>query len=100
MVSVPELKKHEDRCGPFYIRYDVEPGDDLEHNILIDADVWWSELDPKTQAPTFAIRSKWDGCTHLWMPYLHFDGLEQFDQFSACVKYIYEDLCDKHNVGE
>ena len=115
-----DLKPIEDKFENFYIRYKVNGDEDKK--ISLDADVWevqnWDEFgkpvfhsygafqgggvekDPSKAKPLFSLYTKWDSCSHLHMKYLHFDGLEEFDSFSRCVKYIYDDLCEKEGVED
>lgn len=86
-------------CGKFLIRYEIEIGDE-NTPIALDAKVWLKERAPIDEVPLFLLRTKWDGCSHLDMIHLHFDGMEEFDEFAACVRFIYDDLCELHGVGD
>lgn len=85
----------------FYIRYTVVKSEN--YCVALDAKVWPSDR-PKgadwPEEPLFTLRCKWDGCSHLEMKYLHFYGLTEFDAFTRCVKFIYEDLCEQNNVAD
>lgn len=109
-----ELPRHEDRFEDFYIRYDVEGDADLPWGIR--ATVWqaceWRDgkpvffnagpdapgMDPAAIDPLCELLVKIiDGCSHLRMPYFHFDEMEQFESFARLVTYIREDICDRHD---
>lgn len=121
-MSAPYERKEpipprEDRFENFYIRYDVwsTKGPD-PINTAVCAEVWevceWDGntpvffnggpgapvTDPTKVEPLFHLRVGWDGCSHLNMPYLHFDGVEEFEKFGNVVKYIYDDICDKADL--
>lgn len=112
------LPKHEEKFESFYIRYDVE-GAETDEPWAIRADVWkvceWSPegkpvffnmgpnapgMDPAKTEPLFNLLTKFDSCSHLRMGYLHFDGLEELDAFTRVIKYICENICERHNVGD
>lgn len=114
------LPKAEDRFEDFYIRYDVRMNElSSDMAVALDAEVWetceWTAdgkpvffnagptapgLDPAKIEPLFTVSIGWDGCSHLRMPYLHFDELEEFEAVGRVVKYLYEDVCDRHDVGD
>jgi hypothetical protein len=112
------LPPHEDKYESFYIRYEVQTRDDgINH--AVRAEVWktceWTKdgnpvffnagpgapgIDPTKLVPLFELLTKWDSCSHLRMEYLHFDGIEEFEAFGRVVKYIYEEICARHEVGD
>jgi hypothetical protein len=111
------LPPHVDKFENFYIRYTVGP-----ENTSVYAEIWHSykwtpegepvfssygawqgghdESDPTKAKPLCTLLVKWAGCSHLRMPYLHFDGMEQYDAFSRVVTYVYNDICSRHDVEE
>ena len=109
------LPSLEDRFENFYVRYDVHVHDGRA--LSLTADVWevpeWATdgkpifynggpnapmMDATKAEPLFELHTKWDGCSHLRMPYLHFDTLGEFDAFRRCVEYIYDDVCARHGM--
>lgn len=97
-ASYPTLPEgwFNDLYEDFAIFYRVYEVDNLK--IWLETKVY--EQDKAKGEPLFELRVGWDGCSHMRMPYFHFDGLEQFESLQRCVAYIYNDLCDKMDVGE
>lgn len=117
MSNEKPTETYEDRHGNYYIRYNVTDSDGIA--IAVEAAVWevaeWSSAGrpvlfnagPKadrlswdSQEPLCTLLVKWDGCSHLRLPYLHFDGMEAFGQFQSLVAYIYDDICERHGIGD
>ena len=109
------LPPKEDRFENFYIRYGIL-GDEGDA-IAIQAEVWevnnWADQtpvfyggfgahpaqsDPTKVKPLLSLGVGWDGCSHLRMAYLHFDGLNQFAAFVRLVRYIYRDVGDREGM--
>lgn len=117
-VRTTPLPPMTDKCGKFYIRYEV---DRLEDGLacLLDAEVWevceWASdggpvfwnagpnapgIDPTKLESLFTLRVKFDGCSHLHMRYFHFDTLEELGELKRCIEYIHQDVCDREGVGD
>ena len=95
----------------FYFRYKIG-----EENSYLQLEAWEVQLwdgetpifltypvtvsDPEKAKPLFEITVKFDGCSHLRLPYFHFDTLEQLDQLTKCIKYIWNDLCPQNGVAD
>lgn len=82
--------------GPYIIRYSVDGA------LLIDGEIYrgrtYASGEPMT--PDASFRLKWDGCTNVWFNGAwHFDTLEEIDAFRECMRFIREDLCDKHGIA-
>lgn len=108
----------EDRFESFYIRYGISrtmQGDPC----ALEAEVWqpceWTSdgkpvffnagprapgLDPAEVHPLFTLLVKWDGCSHLRMPYLHFDEEDELDALKRCIVYVRDDLCIKNGMDD
>ena len=82
--------------GDFYIEYEASEHDGMV--ISLDANVWHNAQ--RGGEPLFTLLTKWDGCSHMRMPYLHFDGLEAFEDIVKCVAYLYNDVCARVGMDE
>jgi hypothetical protein len=112
------LPPFEDKFEGFYIRYAVDKTADGSPCSL-DAEVWetceWTPegkpvffnggpnapgVDPGVVEPLFTIWVKWDGCSHLRLPYFHFDNEDELDALKRCVAWVRDDLCEKNGVTD
>ena len=100
-----------ERFETFYIEYETDGA------TSIDATVWevaeWAPdgkpvfynagprapgTNPKEIDPVFSVRIGWDGCSHVRNLNYHFDELEEWDNLSRCIRYLYDDVCERHGV--
>jgi hypothetical protein len=114
------LKPNISRFENWYIRYEIQASDDGAV-CGIDADAWavmeWNgetpvfhvkipaikgevETDAANVTPTFNLWVKWDGCSHLRCPYLHFDEPEELEAFTRAVHWIRDDLADQIGMSD
>jgi len=123
-----KVKPLEARSGNFLIRYAVAESDTPdEYNVGIDADVYevaeWTpdgtpiffhfdgpaafskgpvtDVHHPSVKPEFSMTTYYDGQSHIMSRgLLEFSGMAGFDAVRECVRFVYEDLCEKHKVGD
>lgn len=94
----------EAESGPFIVRYtvtthDLSPTETV--GLHLEGEIYQGRAygGGTPMQPTASFLVKWDGCTHIWFDgAFHFDEIEEWDALRECVRFIWEDLCQKHDV--